>query len=94
MNEQTEAKIEALVKSKAVILRFLTDDFRADLRELVETEAGPLRAKLAEADGREAVLLDLLYTRRAIESKHSREDHECPECEALADLRHSRKVAP
>lgn len=33
-----------------------------------------------------------LSDRRKMEPRHSREDHECPECETLAELRHFRKV--
>jgi hypothetical protein len=31
-------------------------------------------------------LRDLVIARRAMEPQHSREDHECPECEVLSDL--------
>ena len=33
---------------------------------------------------------DLLIARRAMEPRHSREDHECKECDALSELRRVR----
>lgn len=48
-------------------------------------------ARLREENALLRRLEDHLYGRRAMEPRHSREDHTCPECETLSELKVSRR---
>lgn len=78
------------------------DELRAQLRDmqrigrdLVEgasraaKERDTLQDKVDAASLKVEVLLRLLTARRAKEPWHSRADHECAECDAISEIRHS-----
>lgn len=57
---------------------------------------GPLKANMTKIEALEALrvsnlqnraLMEALVARRAMEPRHSQEDHECPECIMLADIK-------
>jgi hypothetical protein len=59
----------------------------ANLRGMIAGAYEAGKAKASELKLQNATLKTLLLSRRAMEPKHSREDHSCPECEVLAEMR-------